>query len=102
MNYFVEKEPLGTAGSVKNVGFSERFLVISGDALTDIDLSAAMAFHQSRGAMVTIVLKRVANPLEYGVVLTDEDGRIRRFVESQAGAHLQRPGQYRHPTSHRT
>lgn len=81
MNYFVEKEPLGTAGSVKNVGFSERFLVISGDALTDIDLSAAMAFHQSRGAMVTIVLKRVANPLEYGVVLTDEDGRIRRFVE---------------------
>lgn len=81
MNYFVEKEPLGTAGSVKNVGFDERFVVISGDALTDIDLSAALAFHQSREAMVTIVLKRVPNPLEYGVVLTDEKGRITRFVE---------------------
>ena len=81
MSYFVEKEPLGTAGSVKNVKFNETFVVISGDALTDIDLSAAMAFHKSRGAMVTIVLKRVENPLEYGVVLTDEDGRIKRFVE---------------------
>lgn len=81
MSYFVEKEPLGTAGSVKNVGFAETFMVISGDALTDIDLSAAMAFHKSRGAMVTIVLKRVPNPLEYGVVLTDEDGRIQRFLE---------------------
>jgi mannose-1-phosphate guanylyltransferase/phosphomannomutase len=81
MSYFVEKEPLGTAGSVKNVGFAETFMVISGDALTDIDLSAAMAFHKSRGAMVTIVLKRVPNPLEYGVVLTDEDGLVQRFVE---------------------
>ncbi|MDH7570816.1 MAG: sugar phosphate nucleotidyltransferase, partial [Armatimonadota bacterium] len=84
MRYAVEETPLGTAGSVK---MAERwlrddaFLIISGDALTDFNLSEAVAFHRSRGAMVTIVLTRVENPLEYGVVITDPDSRIRRFLE---------------------
>ena len=58
MNYSVEQVPLGTAGSVKNAEelLGERFLVISGDALTDFDLTAVIAEHERRGAMVTIVL----------------------------------------------
>lgn len=83
MRYYVEQKPLGTAGSVKNADnfLDDTFLVISGDALTDIDLERAVAFHRSRGAMATLVLKRVDIPLEYGVVVTDDDGRIIRFLE---------------------
>lgn len=83
MRYYVEQKPLGTAGSVKNVeGFlDDTFLVISGDALTDIDLGSAIAFHKSKGAMATLVLKRVDIPLEYGVVVTNDSGRIVRFLE---------------------
>ena len=84
LSYSVEETPMGTAGSVKRceefVG-QEPFIVISGDALTDIDLSAAVAFHRQRGALATIVLTRVPNPLEYGIVVTDDEGRIRRFLE---------------------
>lgn len=81
--YFVEESPLGTAGSVKNAqGFlDETFLVISGDALTDFNLSEAMAFHKEKGSLVTLVLTRVSCPLEYGVVITDEDARITQFLE---------------------
>lgn len=83
IQYFEEKHPLGTAGSVKNTGgFTDGiFLVLSGDALTDIDLSKAVAFHKEKGAVATIVLKKVETPLEYGVVVTGEDGRITRFLE---------------------
>ena len=83
ISYAVEETPLGTAGSVKNASehLDETFLVISGDALTDIDLSEVIAFHKDRGAMVTIALKRVPDPLEFGVVITDADGRIERFLE---------------------
>mgnify|MGYP000889324343 CR=1 FL=1 len=83
MEYFVEKEPLGTAGSVKNAaGFlDDTFVVVSGDSLTDIDLSAAVAFHRERNAVATLILTRVANPLNYGIVITGEDGRIRQFLE---------------------
>lgn len=83
MRYFVEQKPLGTAGSVKNAEdfLDDTFLVISGDALTDIDLNRAIEFHNDRGAMVTMVLKRVDIPLEYGVVVTDDDGKILRFLE---------------------
>ena len=56
-------------------------LVISGDALCDIDLAALVDFHKERGAAVTIGLKAVENPLEFGIVVTDEDGRIERFLE---------------------
>jgi len=83
MQYYVEDEPLGTAGSVKNAAafLDETFVVISGDALTDIDLSAAMEFHRKRGAMATLVLTSVDDPLEYGLVITDQHGSITRFVE---------------------
>ncbi len=83
LTYSVEDTPLGTAGSVKlaEAQLRDTFLVISGDALTDIDLGAAVRFHRQRGAMATIVLKPVPNPLEYGVVVADEDGRVQRFLE---------------------
>ncbi|WP_003543258.1 mannose-1-phosphate guanyltransferase [Desulfotomaculum nigrificans] len=83
MRYYVEKVPLGTAGSVKNAQqfLDETFVVISGDALTDLDLSQAMEFHRQKGAMATLVLTPVDCPLEYGVVITDQDGRITQFLE---------------------
>lgn len=83
MHYYVEETPLGTAGSVKNAEeyLDDTFVVISGDALTDIDLTQAIDYHNKKGAIATIVLMRVTNPLEYGVVITDDDGRIRQFLE---------------------
>ncbi len=83
MRYYIEQKPLGTAGSVKNAEsfLDEPFLVISGDALTDIDLTKAIDFHHEKDAMVTLILKRVDIPLEYGVVVTDQDSRIIRFLE---------------------
>ncbi len=83
IRYSVEETPAGTAGSVKLAedALDEPFLVISGDALCDIDLSAVVRFHQEREALVTIALKSVDNPLEFGIVITDEDGRIERFLE---------------------
>lgn len=82
--YATETKPLGTAGSVKNAEEAlrdEPFLVISGDALTDIDLSDMVRFHRDSGAMVTIGLKRVDNPLEFGIIIVDERGRVQRFLE---------------------
>jgi mannose-1-phosphate guanylyltransferase/phosphomannomutase len=83
--YAVEETPLGTAGSVKNAASlldgDEPFLVISGDALTDVDLSAVIDFHKSRGGAVTIALKSVSDPLDFGVVVTGADGRVERFLE---------------------
>jgi mannose-1-phosphate guanylyltransferase / phosphomannomutase len=84
LQYATEEMPLGTAGSVKNAEdalHSSQFLVISGDALTDIDLSAMVAFHKKQGALVTVGLTRVPNPLEFGIIIVDEDGRIQRFLE---------------------
>ena len=84
MSYSVEDAPAGTAGSVKLAEDQlrgERVLVISGDALTDCDLGAVLDFHEERGAEATMVLKSVENPLEFGVVITEEDGRIVRFLE---------------------
>jgi mannose-1-phosphate guanylyltransferase/phosphomannomutase len=83
LTYATEESPLGTAGSVKNAesALDETFLVISGDALTDIDLEKVVAFHQEREALVTVVLNRQPNPLEYGIVVTDEEGRVERFLE---------------------
>ncbi len=85
VSYALEETPLGTAGSVKNaehlLDSDEPFVVISGDAMTDIDLSEVIAFHRSKGAAVTIALKSVPEPLEFGVVITDDDGRIERFLE---------------------
>jgi mannose-1-phosphate guanylyltransferase / phosphomannomutase len=83
IRYSVEESPAGTAGSVKLAEdvLDEPFLVISGDALCDIDLSALVRFHQEKEALVTIALKSVDNPLEFGIVVTDADGRIERFLE---------------------
>lgn len=84
MAYVVEDTPMGTAGAVKfgePLLGAERFIVVSGDALTDIDLTELIAAHERSGAMATIALQRVANPLEFGVVVTDDDGRITRFLE---------------------
>jgi mannose-1-phosphate guanylyltransferase / phosphomannomutase len=83
LRYSTEEEPLGTAGSVRRVAeeLTEPFLVISGDALTDMDLSALIRFHRERHAAVTMALARVDSPLEYGVVIAGRDGRVRRFLE---------------------
>ena len=59
----------------------DTFLVISGDALCDIDLTKIVEFHKEKGAAVTIGLKSVENPLEFGIVVTDEDGKVERFLE---------------------
>ena len=84
LQYATEEMPLSTAGSVKNAEDAlrdEPFVVISGDALTDIDLTAMMRFHKEKGALVTVGLTRVPDPLEFGIVITDEDARIQRFLE---------------------
>ncbi|HEX2045228.1 MAG TPA: sugar phosphate nucleotidyltransferase [Gaiellaceae bacterium] len=83
IRYSVEESPAGTAGSVKlaEEALDETFLVISGDALCDIDLGALVRFHREKDALVTIGLVSVANPLEFGIVVTDEGGRIERFLE---------------------
>ena len=83
MAYATEESPLGTAGSVRNAReqLTERFLVISGDVLTDIDLTSVIAFHEKNEALATIALCAVENPLEFGIVITREDGTIERFLE---------------------
>jgi mannose-1-phosphate guanylyltransferase/phosphomannomutase len=83
LSYATEEEPLGTAGSVRNARplLDDRFIVLSGDALTDVDLTDLVDAHQSKGAAVTVTLKRVENPLEFGIVITDEEGRVERFLE---------------------
>ncbi|MDP9432956.1 MAG: mannose-1-phosphate guanyltransferase [Actinomycetota bacterium] len=84
LSYATEETPLGTAGSVKNAEEALRddsFVVISGDALTDIDLGDVVRAHRSTGALVTVCLTRVADPLEFGIVITDEQQRIERFLE---------------------
>jgi mannose-1-phosphate guanylyltransferase/phosphomannomutase len=83
IGYSVEESPLGTAGSVRLTArqLDETFLVISGDALCDVDLTALIAFHKEKGAAVTIGLKSVDNPLEFGIVVTDDEGRVERFLE---------------------
>ncbi|MDQ1696987.1 MAG: mannose-phosphate guanylyltransferase / phosphomannomutase, partial [Frankiaceae bacterium] len=84
LQYATEQRPLGTAGSVKNAETAlrdETFLVMSGDALTDVDLSSMIDFHRRNGALVTVGLKSVPDPLEYGIVICDPDGRVNRFLE---------------------
>ena len=91
MTYAVEEEqPLGTAGCVKNIAelLDDTFIVISGDSITDFDLKAAIEFHKSRNSKATIVLYRVPNPVEFGVVITDEQMRIRRFLEKPSTSEI--------------
>lgn len=84
LQYATEEAPLGTAGSVKNAAEAlsdDTFVVVSGDALTDIDLEKLVAFHLENGALATVCLVRVPNPLEFGITIVDDDGRIQRFLE---------------------
>jgi mannose-1-phosphate guanylyltransferase / phosphomannomutase len=83
IEYSVEETPLGTAGSVRLASgrLDDTTLIISGDALCDIDVTQLVEFHRERNAAVTIGLKSVENPLEFGIVVTDEDGRVERFLE---------------------
>ena len=72
MQYRKAEADYGTAGSVRNAKdfLNERFLIISGDVLTDFDLSAAIRFHEEKNAKATMLLTRVSNPLQYGLVLS--------------------------------
>ncbi|MBN1822810.1 MAG: NDP-sugar synthase [Endomicrobiales bacterium] len=81
--YSYEKKLLGTAGGVKKVQkfFDSTFVVMSGDGLTDIDLTKAMECHKRKNALATMVLKPVDSKFEYGVTITDKEGRIREFIE---------------------
>lgn len=86
LTYNFEPELLGTAGGVRAVADylasdGEPFLIISGDGLTDIDLTALVERHRSAGGIATLTVKRVPDTREYGVVLHDEDGRITGFQE---------------------
>jgi mannose-1-phosphate guanylyltransferase len=85
IHYAQEPEPLDTAGAIRfaaeSAGIRERFLVVNGDVITDLDVTALVAFHERSGAEGTIALTQVEDPSQFGVVPTDEDGRVIEFVE---------------------
>jgi mannose-1-phosphate guanylyltransferase len=85
LHYAVEPEPLDTAGAIRfaatDAGISERFLVVNGDVLTDLDVGALVARHERTGAEGTIALHRVEDPSAYGVVPTEDDGQVIAFIE---------------------
>ena len=83
IRYVVEPAPLGTGGAVKYAGdkLTDSVVVFNGDVLTEIDLGAVIRLHRERRAKATIVLTPVDNPTAYGLVETDADGNIRRFLE---------------------
>ena len=85
LHYAVEPEPLDTAGAIhfsaRDAGITDRFLVVNGDVLTDLDIAELIAFHDARGAEGTIALHRVVDPSAFGVVPTDDAGRVLAFVE---------------------
>jgi mannose-1-phosphate guanylyltransferase/phosphomannomutase len=83
LSYATEDVPLGTAGSVLGARdlLSGACLVVSGDALTDIDMRDVVRFHREQGSAATLVLKRMQDPLEFGIVMTQPDGKIERFLE---------------------
>jgi mannose-1-phosphate guanylyltransferase len=85
LHFAVEPEPLDTAGAIRfaarDAGIDERFVVMNADCLTDIDVSALVAFHDDRGAEGTIALHKVEDPSAFGVVPTDANGRVEAFVE---------------------
>lgn len=86
MDYLVEEQPLGTAGGVKALErlLTGTFVVCNGDIFTDLDLPAALDFHRRTGAQATIVLTHADDPTAFGMVETDDAGRVLRFVEKPA------------------
>ncbi len=89
LRHVIEREPLGTAGPVRlayDEGLlEERLLILNGDVLTDMDLSAELAEHERRGARVTLALYAVDDTASYGVVPTGEDGSVEAFLEKSEG-----------------
>lgn len=90
INYVIPDRDYGTAGAVK---FSEqyikdKFVVISGDVLTDFDLSKVAKFHNDKGSLATLALYSSENPLQFGIVLTNEDGKIVRFLEKPSSSEV--------------
>jgi mannose-1-phosphate guanylyltransferase len=83
LSYSREEQLLGTAGGVRNVAdfLGDSFLVVAGDALTDLDLTAMREFHESHDGLVTMATKRVADTDQFGVVIAAGDGRIQGFQE---------------------
>jgi mannose-1-phosphate guanylyltransferase len=83
LSYSKEEQLLGTSGGVRNVAdfLGDEFLIISGDALTDIDLTAMREFHQGHDGIATLATKRVTDTSQFGVAITDKDGRISGFQE---------------------
>ena len=85
LHYAVEPEPLDTAGAVRfaaeELGVTDTFLVVNGDVLTDLDVTALVAFHRQHGAEGTVALTPVEDPSRFGVVPTDDEGRVIAFVE---------------------
>ena len=83
IRYSAEDTPKGTAGAVKDLQpvLSDTFLVLSGDAVTDFDLTEAVDYHKRKSALATLVLYEVEDPIEFGVVATEDDGRVTRFFE---------------------
>jgi len=83
INYITAEADFGTAGSVKNAEkyLDERFIIISGDVVTDFDISKAIDYHNSRKAEATMVLTRVEDPVSYGIVIASKNGKITRFLE---------------------
>jgi mannose-1-phosphate guanylyltransferase len=85
LHYAVEPEPRDTAGAIRfaahDAGIHERFLVVNGDVLTDLDIGALVASHERAGAEATIALHRVEDPSAFGVVPTEPDGRVIAFIE---------------------
>ncbi|RME18935.1 MAG: hypothetical protein D6800_14975, partial [Candidatus Zixiibacteriota bacterium] len=83
MTYCLPDDDYGTAGAVRAAitDPDEAVLVISGDLITDFNLTQAMQWHRDKKAQATILLTRIENPLAYGIVITDDDGRIVRFLE---------------------
>jgi NDP-sugar pyrophosphorylase family protein len=83
IRYVVEPSPLGTGGAIRYAaqGIDETLVVFNGDVMTSVDVGAGVRLHRERGAAATIVLTPVANPSAYGLVETESDGRVRRFLE---------------------
>ena len=102
LTYAVEPEPLDTAGAVgfaaRAAGIDGRFLVVNGDILTDLDITAMVAFHARRGAEASISLAQVADPSAFGLVPVDGQGKVVAFVEKpaqgEAGPSLVNAGTY--------
>jgi len=83
LRYVVEPSPLGTGGAVRYAaqGIDDTLVVFNGDVMTSVDVKAVVALHRDRQAKATIVLTPVDNPTAYGLVETESDGRVRRFLE---------------------